>query len=152
MERATEMPAGNDHIRGHHVSSIKDLRALRRRILILPDYQVTAFLHFRQLSGAQARAWEQVLARDLSACGCPEGAALAGAALLGYLTFLLAGLVGMTDLTWRAVMLGAVAVPVSGLIGKIAGLVKAQIRLRYHLTVLEHVLGRSERTVVENSE
>ena len=67
--------------------------------------------------------------------------------LLGYLTLLVGGLIGVTDLSWRFIVVGVGAILVSGFVGKLVGLVLAQIRLRYHLAVLTSLLERTEHEI-----
>ena len=126
------------------LSSINDLRNLSKHVQILPHKQITPLLGFRQLSREERKEWEDTLALDLVACGCKEGAVFMVITLLGYLTLLVGGLIGVTDLSWRFIVIGAGAILVSGFVGKLVGLVLAQIRLRYHLAVLTRLLERTE--------
>lgn len=87
----------------------------------------TVELATERLAARERERWEERLATAHNECGCHAG----GLALLAALAVVaLAGILSPGDLTWSRVATGIGICIAAAVVGKLAGIVVAQVRLR----------------------
>jgi hypothetical protein len=91
-----------------------------------------------QLAEAERERWERRLLDAYADCGCHAGGL---AVLLTLVGLVVAGLALPGGRTWTGAGLGVAAVVAAAVVGKLAGLAIARIRLRSHIRNLQPLLS-----------
>ncbi len=93
------------------------------------------------MDAEESRRWQSVINTQLSACGCTEGAVFLIAGVLGYIAFLVLFRAEEPWLGWSTVGVGIAIAAGASLTGKLAGLIRARVRLARAIRHLEVVTG-----------
>jgi hypothetical protein len=118
------------------VGSVDDLARLSRPLL--KPVAVTVDLHIANLDEPRLREIERNLSRNLSACGCGEGAALGLLYLVALLAVLIAGGGPSSPLQWSLALVGLC---IATAVGKLAGIGVARMRLSREIRAVTRLIG-----------
>ena len=98
-------------------------------------------LEFADIHNEDLAQWQLLINRQLSACGCTEGAILLMVTACGYVIYLIFLREEYTSIGWSIIGLGIGISFIAAIIGKLTGLVRSQIQLTRYVRRLKAVMN-----------